>query len=250
MINLRDKSLGTSFINLTYFKFACGDKNPLKFVNLHKYYDHDCSMIWGKIHGIHVSLLFDSGAVTTLMDEEVHKVLKRKLGSLVSSKKLLVGVDGGDLFLLGEVDAVITIDNVQLPFRVKVARNLASDVIIGTHFLEQYKVNILFESNSIDIKHAKLRIPMEGETSSTDSYIGLKRNVQTRRCHRKDQLNRVYADMENYQDDNCSQDLNQSFYEEHNIANCWEGRCRDQRTQEFYENVWYQNYGKTEHEEL
>ena len=41
MINLRDKSLGTSFINLTYFKFACGDENPLKFVKLQKYYDHD-----------------------------------------------------------------------------------------------------------------------------------------------------------------------------------------------------------------
>ena len=44
MISLRDKSLGSSFINLTYFNFACGDENPLKFVNLRKYYDHDCSL--------------------------------------------------------------------------------------------------------------------------------------------------------------------------------------------------------------
>ena len=42
MINLRDKSLGNSFINLTYFHFACGDKNPLKLVKNLKYYDHDC----------------------------------------------------------------------------------------------------------------------------------------------------------------------------------------------------------------
>ena len=41
MINLRDKSVGTSFINLIYFKFACGDENPLKFVGI-KYHDHDC----------------------------------------------------------------------------------------------------------------------------------------------------------------------------------------------------------------
>ena len=32
MINLRDKSLGTTFINLTYFHFDCGDENPLKLV--------------------------------------------------------------------------------------------------------------------------------------------------------------------------------------------------------------------------
>ena len=32
MINLGDKTIATSFINLTYFKFACGDENPLKFV--------------------------------------------------------------------------------------------------------------------------------------------------------------------------------------------------------------------------
>ena len=42
MINLRDKSLGTSFINLTYFNFACGDENPLRLVKNLKYYDHDC----------------------------------------------------------------------------------------------------------------------------------------------------------------------------------------------------------------
>ena len=30
MINLRDKSLGNPFINLTYFTFACGDEIPLK----------------------------------------------------------------------------------------------------------------------------------------------------------------------------------------------------------------------------
>ena len=42
MINLRDNSLGTSFIDLTYFKFARGDENPLKLVRNLKYYDHDC----------------------------------------------------------------------------------------------------------------------------------------------------------------------------------------------------------------
>ena len=34
MINLRDKSLGPSFINLTYFKFACGEENPLKLLKI------------------------------------------------------------------------------------------------------------------------------------------------------------------------------------------------------------------------
>ena len=38
-----DKSLGTSFINLTYFKFACGDENPLKLVKSLKYYEDGCS---------------------------------------------------------------------------------------------------------------------------------------------------------------------------------------------------------------
>ena len=44
MINVRDKSLGTSFINLTYFNFACGDENPLKFVKSIKYYEQDCRL--------------------------------------------------------------------------------------------------------------------------------------------------------------------------------------------------------------
>ena len=35
-------SLGTSFINLTYFKFAYGDENPLKFVKSIKHCDHGC----------------------------------------------------------------------------------------------------------------------------------------------------------------------------------------------------------------
>ena len=34
MINLRDKSQGTSFINLTYFKCTCGDDN---LSNIRKY---------------------------------------------------------------------------------------------------------------------------------------------------------------------------------------------------------------------
>ena len=42
MINLRDKSLGTSFINLTYFNFPCCDEHPLRLVKFLKYYEHDC----------------------------------------------------------------------------------------------------------------------------------------------------------------------------------------------------------------
>ena len=42
MINLRDKSLGTPFINLTYYQFACGDEIPLKFVKSLIFYDQDC----------------------------------------------------------------------------------------------------------------------------------------------------------------------------------------------------------------
>ena len=42
MINLRDKSLGNPFINLTYFPFACGDEIPLKFVKSLIFYDQDC----------------------------------------------------------------------------------------------------------------------------------------------------------------------------------------------------------------
>ena len=42
MINLRDKPLGTPFINLTYFSFACGDEIQLKFVNSLIFYDQDC----------------------------------------------------------------------------------------------------------------------------------------------------------------------------------------------------------------
>ena len=42
MINLRDKSLGTPFNNLTYFPFACGDEIPLKFVKSLIFYDQDC----------------------------------------------------------------------------------------------------------------------------------------------------------------------------------------------------------------
>ena len=42
MINLRDKSLGTPFINLTYFPFACGGEIPLKLVKSLIFYDQDC----------------------------------------------------------------------------------------------------------------------------------------------------------------------------------------------------------------
>ena len=42
MINLWDESLGTSFINIEYFKFACGDENPLKFEKCIKYYVKSC----------------------------------------------------------------------------------------------------------------------------------------------------------------------------------------------------------------
>ena len=42
MINLRDKSLGIPFINLTYFTFACGDEIPLKLVKSLIFYDQDC----------------------------------------------------------------------------------------------------------------------------------------------------------------------------------------------------------------
>ena len=40
-----DKSQGTSFINLTYFKFACGDENPLKLVKSLKYYEDGCRFL-------------------------------------------------------------------------------------------------------------------------------------------------------------------------------------------------------------
>ena len=42
MINLRDKSLATPYINLTYFPFACVDEIPLKFVKSLIFYDQDC----------------------------------------------------------------------------------------------------------------------------------------------------------------------------------------------------------------
>ena len=45
MINLRDKSLGTPFINLTYFPFACGEEILLKFVKSLIFFDQDCSSI-------------------------------------------------------------------------------------------------------------------------------------------------------------------------------------------------------------
>ena len=32
-------------INLTYFKFACGDENPLKLVKNLKYYEDGCSFV-------------------------------------------------------------------------------------------------------------------------------------------------------------------------------------------------------------
>ena len=119
------------------------------------YTENGSSTVWGSIYGTNVNLLFDSGAVTILMDEDVYRLKKKQIGKLRRSKRSLAGVSGCDLVILGEADVVITIDGVALPTRVKVGRNLSNDVIIGREFMDNYKVNILFESNLIYIKQAK-----------------------------------------------------------------------------------------------
>ena len=68
MINLRNKSIGISFINLTYFNFACVHENPLRLVRNLKYYDHDCLR----------KQVFVISALSTLLEAKWFHVEQRK----------------------------------------------------------------------------------------------------------------------------------------------------------------------------
>ena len=127
------------------------------------------STVWGEIYGTSINLLFDSGSVTTLMDEKIYRQKMKQIGSLRKSKDFLVGVGGADLNVLGEANVEIMIDGVVLPTRVKVVQDLAYDIIIGRDFMDKYEVNILFGSNMIHIKEARLHVPMEIERRSMDN---------------------------------------------------------------------------------
>lgn len=100
---------------------------------------------------VEVMALFDTGAKSTFIDEEVAK----KLGYRRYPKpvKIPLAVKGEVGEVVGESTLLFTIAGCKIPFgyTARVVRNLAEEVIIGSSFMEEFDIEL-------DLKEGKARL--------------------------------------------------------------------------------------------
>ena len=87
-------------------------------------YNSDSTII-GRIHGRQVNILFDSGAVVTLLNYDLYEHLRETMELLLPCSDSLVSVSGDALTLLWEVNTELNIDFTKLPMKMKVVKDVS-----------------------------------------------------------------------------------------------------------------------------
>ena len=165
--------------------------------------------IEGRINGIATKMLVDSGAVVTLISNELYKQLSLSPCTLIPGDNNLITANGKPIKIFGELHVEIMIEGLKFPFLVKVAENLSYPTVIGIDFLRHYKATIDFVERSLylgqEVKVA-LEKPLETDKNVKHATIietllqeKIKENIEL-----KSTCNRYIDQLNNRCDDNQS----------------------------------------------
>ena len=104
------------------------------------------SLIDGTIFGLEFPFLIDTGAMLSLISDNVLSRLPKLKYKLEhrSGDVPLRAANGQDIKVIGQVFIPITIDKQNYPFQFSVAKNITYDVILGRDFLLHYEAHIDF----------------------------------------------------------------------------------------------------------
>jgi len=100
----------------------------------------------GKINNIEYNFVIDTGATASIINAD-----NLPLGitpKAVDCVKLITA-NGSDLKLLGIINTIVTLENIEFPIKCMVVRNLVGASLIGTNFLNLYQAKINFVNKQI-----------------------------------------------------------------------------------------------------
>ena len=108
----------------------------------------------GKLNSTKVIYTVDSGASATMISERTYnQVAKGGQLRLLPSNKSFLGPTGGQLDIIGSVNALISLGSAKIKREVTVARGLSEDILLGADILlglEQGPFNFLLTENRLE----------------------------------------------------------------------------------------------------
>lgn len=132
----------------------------------------------GYIDGYPVELLIDSGAIASLVDRRVLRLLGREGDTLRPYGGGLNGVTGSPLRLKGVIDLTVRIGSVERLFPFVVTDKLHVDAILGTDALAALRAVIDLEDGVLTLKDSGEVFPLGVELVERTSTAAISRSMQ------------------------------------------------------------------------
>ena len=122
----------------------------------------------GKVNGVTVNFLVDSGAAITLMRSDVWQSINNNHPQKLSAHNTagLVGVEGSSLTIHGCTTVNLQLGNREIETDVMVASPLITDAILGVDFLQKHKARIDIPSQRLILTDQGTVLPLQHSSQS------------------------------------------------------------------------------------